>query len=272
MTGTDYEYGLYKNRIPYLIREGEGPSVIIFEPSRELVKSLIFETDRILKTYDHFLPPNCSLCILGYDRNLPAAHTHEQLIHDYARLITEKFRPGIVMGISYGGALAIPFAALYPDLTQKLILLVSAYGVSPDGLQLIHEFIHLMETNSIYEVMQRFNSLFEHAYLRWIAFLLTRMKKKSLFKEVNPPSTFINAYKQIIKSNGENKKYLSRITVPALVIGGDHDQFFSKDLFEETASLLPMGKALIFKNEGHYVVLEKRKDIRKVLSGFMVSD
>ena len=40
-----------------------------------------------------------------------------------------------ILGISYAGLLAITFAAKYPELTQKLILVVSAYKNSTSGIE-----------------------------------------------------------------------------------------------------------------------------------------
>ena len=269
MRKTDFKYGLFKNKIPYCIRESGSPSIIIFEPSGELIKSLIHKTDTILKTYDTILPPGCSLCVLSYDNNLPAAHTHEQIAQNFAELLQKKYRPGIVIGISYGGEIAIPFAALYPDLTQKMILMVSAYAASQEGLLLIHEFIRLMGTGNYYKILQRFNTLYVHNYFRTAAHIITWLKRKALTTQVNSPSTFRNAYNYILQSNGQNKKYLPDIQAPALIIGGDRDQFFSKEIFEETAFLLPNGKAQVYKNEGHYVAIEKMHEVKKALNTFI---
>ena len=100
---------------------------------------------------------------------------------------------------------------------------------------------------------------------------VTFFKRRSIIAHKNPPSTFINAYTQIIKSNGRNKKYLPSITAPTIVIGGDRDQFFSRELFEETADLIPNGKAIVFKNEGHYVILEQLKEVKKIMKAFIES-
>ena len=51
----DYEWGIYKDKIPYLIKEKGEPSIIIFEPSRELVKDVTNRVDDIIKTYDMIL-------------------------------------------------------------------------------------------------------------------------------------------------------------------------------------------------------------------------
>ncbi len=273
MDNKKIEYGLYNNRIPYLIRRGSGePSIIVFEPSRELIKSLVYRADSIVKTYNKILPSNCSLCVLGYDPGMPEKYTDEEIAGDFAEIIEKKFKPGIVIGISYGGAVAIPFAALHPKFTTKLVLLVSAYAASPKGVELMKEFMELIKDDNTYKALQKFNSLYLSWFYRTVSTLLTFLKRRSILLHKNPPSTFINSYTRIMNSNGSNKKYLPSIDVPALIIGGDRDQFFSGELFEETAKLIPKGKAVVLKNGGHYVILEKLKEVKKILNDFIESD
>ena len=265
----DYEWGIYKDKVPYLIKEKGEPSIIIFEPSRELVKNVTNRVEETIKTYNMILPPGCSLCVLGYDPNLPSEYTPEEIAEINAEFLREKYRPGIIIGISYGGFISIPFAALYPELVQKMVLMVSAYAASPEGIVLMKEFTQLIEGENHYQVVKKFNSLIFNPFLRILSSVITMTKRKSFTREVNPSSTFINAYNQIIKTNGEIKKYLPMIKAPTLVIGGDSDQFFSEELFLETAGLIPNGRAEIYENQGHYVIIEKMKPVKKVLFDFL---
>ncbi|MEN8250073.1 MAG: alpha/beta hydrolase [Bacteroidota bacterium] len=266
----DYEWGIYKGKLPYLLRLKGDPSIIIFEPSRELVKNVTHRIDDIIKTYNMILPAKCSLCVLGYDPNLPVEYTAEEVAHTFADFIKKKYRPGIVMGISYGGFISIPFAALHPELTQKMILMVSAYAASPDGIQLMKDFIHEIDGENQYGVVQKFYSLILGTPLRLLFTFLTWLKRKDYKNNVNPASTFINAYNYVIKTNGINKKYLPEINASTLIIGGDKDPFFNNELFKETEELIPDSKLSLYKNQGHFVAIEKMKSVKKELADFIL--
>ena len=267
-----YEWGIYKDKIPYLIRDEGAPSIIIFEPSRELLMNVTNRVDDVIKTYDMILPPDCSICVIGYDPNLPKDHSQEEIAHASAEFIQEKYRSGIVFGISYGGFISIPFAALYPELVQKMVLLVSAYAPSEEGALLMKEFMQLIEKKNQYAAVKKFNSLIFNNFLRALSKIITWTKRKSWETGVNPSSTFINAYDQILKTNGATKKYLPKIKAPTLVVGGDRDQFFSKELFKETADLIPEGKLELYHDQGHYLPIEKMKSVKAVLAEFMRSN
>ncbi len=71
MTNENYEWGFYRRKIPYLIKQAGEPSVIVFEPSRDIMKSTASNITAVIKNYTMLLPPGYSFCILGYDRNLP---------------------------------------------------------------------------------------------------------------------------------------------------------------------------------------------------------
>ncbi|GEM_PF-3236441 len=266
-----YVWGIYEDKIPYLIKDAGEPALIIFEPSRELLKNITLRVDEVIKIYKMILPANCSLCVLGYDPNLPAAHTQEQIATAFATFIKANYRPGILIGISYGGFIALPFAAMYPELVQKLVLLVSAYQPSAAGTTLMRKFMHLIEKEGHYQAAIKFNSLINNTLLRILYSFLTWAKRKTLATGANPATTFINAYRQILKTGDGNKKYLAQIQAPTLVIGGTDDPFFSKELFEETAALIPQGKAVVFANQGHYLPLEKLKAVKKILAEFIVT-
>jgi pimeloyl-ACP methyl ester carboxylesterase len=44
---------------------------------------------------------------------------------------------------------------------------------------------------------------------------------------------------------------LPRINVPILLICGDHDIFFPKDVVEEAASLIPHSTLVLYRGQGH---------------------
>ena len=86
----------------------------------------------------------------------------------------------------------------------------------------------------------------------------------------NPPETFIHAYQHIAKYPLGLKPHLTGILAPTLIIGGDHDQFFSVERFQETKDLIPNAQLILFKGRGHPVPLEKPRQVINIIASFLI--
>ena len=207
--------------------------------------------------------------ILGYDINISADRWCREIAADFALFIEKEVGPAIIVGISYGGAVAIPFADQNPELTEKLLLLVSAYGLSDSGVILCRNLIDLAQRKGLRRVQFEIDDLILNRWIRVLIkvahFVEWYIKKKI----TNPPETFINAYTHIANYPMGLKHHLTGITAPTLIIGGDQDQFFSISRFEETAELIPNSKLVIIKDAGHPAPLEKPKLVKKEVFKFL---
>jgi pimeloyl-ACP methyl ester carboxylesterase len=96
-------------------------------------------------------------------------------------------------------------------------------------------------------------------------------QKKQTIANWNPPTTLINAYTHVLESGEERKKFLPNIKAPTIMFGGDHDQFFSEEVFRETAKLIPNAQFVFFPGETHGVVMEKGKAIRTGIAAFLAT-
>jgi len=82
--------------------------------------------EKLLKTEPNYVHPRLS-------RGLPAGMSMEGLADELANAIREHLGKSIIIGNSFGGLVAIAFAAKYLDLTERLILTNSAYAFAPDS-------------------------------------------------------------------------------------------------------------------------------------------
>ncbi|MHA1521289.1 MAG: alpha/beta fold hydrolase [Promethearchaeota archaeon] len=265
------ESGFFLGKIPYLKdwTDNSTENLVIFPHTAELIQSLCTNPIETAALFRKYIPDTYTIYVLGYDRNLPMDHTSEQIGDEFAQIIREHIGPATIMAVSYGGFIGIPFAARYPELTKKLILLVSAYSGSEHGLQLSRELVQLAEDGDGYAIAQRLNGLFLNVFLRGLVKFLTWTKKKKPNPDLNPLSTFIHAYKHMIATFSDRKKYLPMIEAPTLVIGADQDQFFSEDKYRETAELIPDGRVVIF-HSGHMVPVEKMGKVRESIHNFLL--
>lgn len=259
-----YESGIFDNLVPYL-KIGKGSrTIIIFPGTESLFNSLSGDPDINGDLYCQAIPPEFTAYILDYPQKLDPTATFESIAGIFATVIQKQFgKKVIIIGISYGGQIAIPFAAQYPNLVEKLFLLVSAYALSEDCMK---KFV----TNSVkYAQMGKFLKMYHESddiynvwWMRWFAKFLTWKNLKKLVATMNPISTFLTAFNQIITRNGELKSYLSKIQCPTIVIGGTKDKCFSEDLFRETTTLIPNGTLELFPGGGHMLALERLKEFK----------
>ncbi len=265
------ESGFFLEKIPYIkhwTKESK-KTLVIFPGTENLIqwptKDLLAhaESNRL------FVPDEYTMYVLGYDKNLPMDHTTDQIADEFAQILKEHIGPATIMAFSYGGSIAIPFAARYHDLTEKLLLVTAAHTGSDEGTRFASELIHLAEKGESYPVLKKVMGLFSNIFRRMIARIFIWKQRKIVNPDEYPISTFIHAYKHLLATMPDRKKYLSKIKAPTLVIGANKDKLFSEKNYRETADLIPDGKVTIF-NSGHMVMAEKTNQVRKAIVDFLL--
>ena len=268
----DYQTGYFLDgKYPY-VKFGSGKKkLVIFPPSRDLMCSLALNPEAEIKTYRQMLPKDFDreVYILGYDVNISADRWCREIAADFALFIEKEIGPAIIVGISYGGAVAIPFADQNPELTEKLLLLVSAYGLSDDGVILCRNLIDLAQRKGLRRVQFEIDDLILNRWIRVLIKMTHFVEWYIKKKRTNPPETFINAYTHIANYPMGLKPHLAGITAPTLIIGGEKDQFFSISQFEETAELIPNAKLIFIEGAGHPAPLEQSKLVKKEVFRFL---
>jgi long-chain acyl-CoA synthetase len=150
--------------------------------------------------------------------------------------------PIVLVGHSFGGAIATEFAAAHPKRVSHLVLIATA-----------GEF-HL---NPIYRMLLHL----PHPTLQMLA-PLTR--------------NWLGAQPQVLKSwyfdslskwNGWN--LFRGLRTPTLVIRGYQDRVFEKPLFEEVARAIPQAEDADVGASGHMVMLERRQAVNRAIARFL---
>ncbi len=266
----DFETGLFLNKIPYA-KTGHGEKrLILFPPTHHLLWNVMNDAEDQLKGYKRLIPPEFTLYILGYDPNLPPTHTSEAIAADFAEIIRKHIGPSTIMAVSFGGSVAIPFAALYPELVTKLILMVTTYGTSGSGLSLGEKLLTLANEGKIFTLEQQIDELYANTFMQKLMKMRTWKNWPKKERIMNPISTFINGYQHLVDTAEDRKKYLPKIQAPTLIIGGTEDQFASQKFYETTAELIPNAHLELFEGETHTVVIEKILSVRKIIRGFLI--
>ncbi len=256
-----YESGFFLNKIPYA-KFGQGPKkVVVFQGSMALILKIGVSLKGEVKDMGKYLSPDYTCYIFGYDRNLPENITMEQIASDFATIIKE-FGKAIVVGKSYGGQIAIAFAARYPELTERLILLSSGWKLSETGFEFGKNLMFALSAGDFSIATRELGSLFVSKIYRALIPPLTRLLHSIKRKEMYPGSTLVNAYTDMVRLAKEREQYLAQIQAPTFIIGGTKDRVFSKEIYEETAKRISNAKLILFEGAGHLLETVKKSELK----------
>ncbi|MGW8249169.1 MAG: alpha/beta fold hydrolase [Anaerolineales bacterium] len=150
--------------------------------------------------------------------------------------------PITLVGHSFGGAVAVQFAANYPKRVSKLVLIATA-----------GEF-HL---NPVYR-----------ALLKLPATTLQALAPFTRNWLGAPPHILKALYDQSL-SKWDSWNLFRSLKIPTLVIRGHQDRVFETPMFEEVARAIPLAEEVDVGASGHMVMLERREAVNRAISRFL---
>ncbi len=153
--------------------------------------------------------------------------------------------PIVLVGHSFGGAIAAEFAAAYPERVESLVLIATA-----------GEF----ELNPLYRTLLKLP--------------LSVLRTFSPFTR-----NWLGAPPQVLKLFHDNTlakwngwALLRELTVPTLVVRGHRDRVFQEPLFEEVTRAIPAAEEVNVGSSGHMVMLERRDAVNRAIERVLEGD
>lgn len=263
--------GLFEGRIPY-IRGGSGErTAVVFFGANALFQRL----DRApphayARMVERVLPPGYVYYILGYDADPPPGYGFDAIVSDFAAFVGEHTGPTVIIGVSFGGFVALRFAAAHPELVRQLVLLISAHRFSASGWDKVLRQEAYMRRSDLYGFIKDMALLFRRPWLNWMMKLALWQARGGLPARLNDPATMLRVYETLF-TDFDSVPYAKRIRAPTLVVGGTSDQFFDPAAFRETAALIPGAAIKLFPRETHMLPLERSASVRRVIAGFLAA-
>ncbi len=190
---------------------------------------------------------------LSRRRNMPPGHTIADMADDVADVIDERFggHVDVVVGLSFGGTIALVLAARHPDAVGRVALVASSAAITEAGKETDRRFGEALGHGRFTEAA---GPLLEEmlppgrsrrAATRILAPLLGRVLARSGY----------NLADVLVETRAEMdldaRPVLSQITAPVLIIAGDQDIFFTRDIVEETSRLIPRCTVIRYEGRGH---------------------
>lgn len=266
------ETGVLLEKIPYLrVGNSENPILVLNGGQAFMRRSDPKRTGRDARRISLLLPKGASFVLLGYDEMPRANHSLNDILCDVATIVRTRWSaPITLIGLSYGGPVAVRLAALQPTLVSRLILMASAHQFSAAGHARILEQIEYAKKRDLQGLVGSFAAIFRRPWLNGLLSLRLRIQRNVLDRKINDTEVIIRSLRAMVESGVDHLPFcFDAIAAKTLIVGGSHDQFFGNGMMEETAKLIPGAELALLKNETHMAPIERSRDIAKIVSHFL---
>lgn len=196
---------------------------------------------------------------------LPEDHTTRDMAGDLKGAMDELgIEKASLLGVSMGGMIAQHFAADYPQMLEKLILVVTSARPNPVLLESLEEWLSFAEKGDHTGLMDsNVRLIYSDSYYRknkWMVPITGKLTR---------PKSYDRFFVQAESCRSHNAlDRLSGITVPTLVIGGEQDHSLGGDASREIAARIPGAVLKMYPQWGHGLY-EEAEDFLDVVEEFL---
>jgi pimeloyl-ACP methyl ester carboxylesterase len=170
-----------------------------------------------------------------------------------------------VLGISTRGSLTLQLTLDRPDLVRKLVVAGAAYRLSDHGTRFQRRVAELSAAGDR-RGLARMNApdVVDSRLGQRIAGGLLRLAGPLVIRRTWDRSDMIATIEA--EDSFDIGDRLREISAPTLVIGGDRDRFYPRDLFEATAEGIPNARLTIYEGRAHGGTFADRRFGRGVVA------
>ena len=199
--------------------------------------------------------------------SLPEGYTTKDMSDDYAELVRSEFggHVDLVMGTSYGGMIAQYFAANYPELFDRLVIVMSGPVVSDEAKRIDLRYAELISQRKDREAMVVRGEAVFTGVARFVMPAVLWLFGKSLLGKVDETFRRDVVIEARAEANHDSRDILDRITAPTLVVGSTEDFAFPASTVEEMARRIPGARLKLYPGGHTAAFLDKRfhPDVRE---------
>lgn len=259
--------GLFPGGMAY-VRWGTGPKTLLMlggGPGNAMPRDLFLSW--LLRPYRPLVDEGYTIWMVTRKRNLPTGHTFADMADDYAQLIADEFggKVDLVVGFSTGGQIGFYLAARHPDRFGHIVIAVAGYADDEQAKKILIPYARLAGEGRMDEAMA---SMFEVLYPslpRGVGRVLGKVQGRLMYGDTHesfPRDVMVEAEAELAC---DARDVLPDITVPVLMLCGDRDEGFSKEVYEETARLIPDCTLRMYEGLGHMGVGRDQRFTRDIL-------
>jgi pimeloyl-ACP methyl ester carboxylesterase len=267
--GRGVREGSLHGGLPYLA-VGQGPPLVVFvgltaEHANPTGLGRRFQLQSLKPLARHF-----TIYAVNRKPGLPAGTTIKDLAGHYAEAIARQFPgPVLVHGISTGGSIAQQFAIDHPQLVRRMVLAATACRLSPHGRAVQRRYAELTRQGRPRRAYAALGPALAATAAGGRAFAALMWLFGGSQRVEDPSDMLVTvAAEDAFDACPE----LHRITAPTLLVAGGRDQYYSPELFRDTAERIPKARLVRYQDKGHAGVLTHKPAMREIVAFLRADD
>jgi 3-oxoadipate enol-lactonase len=235
---------------------------------------LVHEMGGTLESWDEVVPRVGPRRVLRYDtrgagmsQKIRGDLHIDTMADDIAALLEANGIKGKVAlaGVAVGGAIALHFAARYPQRASAVVVGSPATGLSPDRRAAGLERAAAMEKNGMAPAVEDSMTSGYAVELRGNAARFARFRARWLG---NDPGSFATIYRMLATTDMHDE--LRALACPTLIIGATYDRVRPPSLVEPLAKAIP-GARFVELPTGHFMAAATPELIGDTIAEFLKS-
>lgn len=256
--------GTSQNAMEY-VSFGDGPQSLLFiqgGPGSAVPRSSTALGMAQLR-FKPYLAAGYTVFMVTRRRQMPDGYTITDMAEDHGRFIGEKLGgdADLVVGESYGGMIAQYLAGIRPRCLRRLALVATGARLSSWSDEIDARLIAALEPGDMHAAATIFGEyLLPGRSLRRLRELLA----PAMARRMVPTQDVLTETRADLRYDA--RPFLPSVEVPVLLICGDRDRFFPREIVEETAALLPDCTLVWKQGKGHVQTVTSTRIPRDVLA------
>jgi pimeloyl-ACP methyl ester carboxylesterase len=261
--------GIAHNGMAYA-RWGNGPGRLLVIPGGpDNTPPSGMMLSRYLRVVRPLVEHGWTAWVVARKQRLPLGCSIADMADDYGQLIADELGEKVdaVLGLSTGGMIGLQLAARHPERVGRIAIIAAAYvadGPRRDGDLAYARLIHEGRPGAAFASM--FRDVYPEVRIPGAARIAGAVLAPLVLRSTHPHFRDDVLIEAEAEAAFDGKSVLSDIRVPALLVGGGEDQFFTRRAVEETAHLIPDCRLIIFEGKDHLATVSDERLPQEVLA------
>ncbi len=212
-----------------------------------------------------FVEAGYTIFLVGQKPNLPQGCSLADMAEDYAGLIVEEFggKVDLVVGDSGGGMVGFCLAARHPELFEHIAIVVAGYTLDGAYKAADLESVRLLDAGrrtdaAAVMVSFMFPSIRPPSVARLLAWVMGRVVLSAGSSDLVVGAEALSAF--------DGREILPSISVPVLLVCGDRDKMVPREVYQQTADLIPNSTFRLYEGKDHLGALFDKRTPEEILS------
>jgi pimeloyl-ACP methyl ester carboxylesterase len=205
--------------------------------------------------------------VLNRRPHLPRDISMRDMASEYADAIRSHLgAPADVLGTSTGGSIAQQVAADHPDVVRRLVLLSTACRLGPFGREVQSQVAERLRAGRYRSAVATMGADIAPRGFRTLARGLGWASARHVLVDA---ATSADLAATLEAEDGfDLARCPKAIQAMTLIVAGGRDRYYSRELFAETAALIPNSHLRLFSRRGHVTVMNDPR-AHATVAGFL---